>query len=53
MAEIITSSKKSGKYLHQSIRVDLTPMVDLGSPNNILYSYNNNAVQYSNEIDYS
>ena len=30
MAEIITSSKKSGKYLHQSIRVDLTPMVDLG-----------------------
>jgi len=30
MAEIITTSKKSGKYLHQSIRVDLTPMVDLG-----------------------
>jgi len=30
MAEIISSSKKSGKYLHQSIRVDLTPMVDLG-----------------------
>jgi biopolymer transport protein ExbD len=31
MAEINTSSKKTGKkYLHKSIRVDLTPMVDLG-----------------------
>ena len=30
MAEIISSSKKSVKYLRQSIKVDLTPMVDLG-----------------------
>jgi biopolymer transport protein ExbD len=31
MAEIITSSKNTGKkYAHKTIRVDLTPMVDLG-----------------------
>ena|ERR1035437_2243027 len=31
MAEINTSAKKRGKkYLHKSIRVDLTPIVDLG-----------------------
>ena len=31
MAEINTSPKSKGKkYLHKSIRVDLTPMVDLG-----------------------
>ena len=31
MAEINTSTKTKGKkYLHKSIRVDLTPMVDLG-----------------------
>ena len=31
MAEINTSTKNTGKkYLHKSIRVDLTPMVDLG-----------------------
>ena len=31
MAEMITSSKRKGKkYLPKNIRVDLTPMVDLG-----------------------
>ena len=30
MAEINTSSKNSGKYQHKNIRVDLTPLVDLG-----------------------
>ena len=31
MTEINTSTKNTGKkYLHKSIRVDLTPMVDLG-----------------------
>lgn len=31
MAEIISSNKRSGKkYQHKNLRVDLTPMVDLG-----------------------
>ena len=30
MAEVNTLSKNNKKYLHKSIRVDLTPMVDLG-----------------------
>ncbi len=31
MTEIISSPKRNGKkYMHRNIRVDLTPMVDLG-----------------------